>query len=164
MKAKGDTNKIHDICWNSKPGSKRFSTAGVKHIYFWDANHATGDKHRAITGSHEMTSYSCTAWDSNGTCYSGGANGKLYVWGGDNGRTCEKSISLHKGFICALRFAEGKLWTGAKDGKVHCIDTASLTSIRCIEFNSLIRAVDCMGDKLIVGQRDGTISCKSGEG
>jgi len=30
------------------------------------------------------------------------------------------------------------------------------------EFPSLIRAIDCMGDKLLVGQRNGTISYNNG--
>ena len=38
FKQKGDTNKIHDVCWNHD--GTRFATAGVKHIYFWDAKDA----------------------------------------------------------------------------------------------------------------------------
>lgn len=34
-KEKGDTNKINDVCWDNN--SKKFCTAGVKHIYFWNA-------------------------------------------------------------------------------------------------------------------------------
>jgi len=119
MKQKGDTNKIHDICWDEKPGSKRFSSAGVKHIKFWDAGSASGDRKSGLFSGNEQTSFACTAWDNNGKCYTGGSNGRLYIWGGDDGRTCEKSMPMHKGFICALRFAEGKLYSGAKDGKVN---------------------------------------------
>jgi len=94
-------------------------------MYFWSASDATGDKKKGLFGSNEQTSFACTAWDNNGTCYSGGSNGKIYVWGGDDGRSCEKTLDLHKGFICAMRFANGKLFSGAKDGKVHMIDTGS---------------------------------------
>lgn len=159
LKQKGDTNKIHDVCWDEKPGSKRFSTAGVKHMYFWDAAGAGGDKKKGLFGQNEQTSFACTAWDSNGVCYSGGSNGKIYVWGGSDGRQCEKTLDLHKGFICALRFADGKLFSGAKDGKVNCINVADCTVQNCIEFPSLIRAIDCCNGKLVVGQRDGTITC-----
>jgi len=37
FKDKGDQNKILDVAWDNKPGSKRFASAGVKHLYFWDA-------------------------------------------------------------------------------------------------------------------------------
>jgi len=47
FKDKGDTNKIHDVCWDAKPGSNRFATAGVKHIYFWDS---TGKKQKGLFG------------------------------------------------------------------------------------------------------------------
>jgi WD40 repeat protein len=70
-------------------------------------------------------------------------------------------MDMHKGFICALRFAEGKLFSGAKDGKVNMIDCTSGQVLKTSEFPSLIRAIDCMNGKLIVGQRDGTITCKT---
>jgi WD40 repeat protein len=130
-------------------------------MYFWNASASTGDKKKGLFGSNEQTSFACTAWDNNGTCYSGGSNGKIYVWGGDDGRSCEKTMSLHKGFICALRFANGKLFSGAKDGKVHMIDCTSGSVVKTTEFPSLVRAIDFNGDKLLVGQRDGTISLRS---
>jgi microtubule-associated protein-like 6 len=86
-KQAGDQNKIHDICWDAKPGSNRFSTAGVKHIAFWDATDPSS-KTKGLHSGHDMTSYACTAWDANGICYTGGSNGSVYVWGGDDGRTC----------------------------------------------------------------------------
>jgi len=70
-------------------------------------------------------------------------------------------MDLHKGFICAMRFAEGKLFSGAKDGKVHMIDTGTHQVLKTSEFPSLVRAIDCNGGSLIVGQRDGTISVRS---
>ena len=159
-KEKGDTNKIHDVCWDMKAGSKRFATAGVKHLYFWDASQAGCGKKKGLFGSNAQTSFACVAWCPEGKAYSGGSNGSVYVWGGDDGRTCEKSVAVHKGFISAIKFAQGKLWSGAKDGKVNCIDTHSLAVEKCIEFPSLVRAVDCSPDmKLVVGLRDGSIIC-----
>ena len=164
FKAKGDTNKIHDVCWDSKPGSKRISTAGVKHIYFWDGASADGDKKKGLFGSNEQTSFACTAWDDNGKCYTGGSNGKIYCWGGDDGRSCEKSMDMHKGFICALRYFQGKLYSGAKDGKVNVIDCSSMSVTNTVQFDSLVRAIDTDGTNMLVGQRDGTISVVDASG
>lgn len=157
FKQKGDTNKIHDVCWDSKPGSKRFSTAGVKHMYFWEAE-ANSEKKKGLFMGAEQTSFACTAWDDNGMCYSGGSNGSIYAWGGDGGRTCEKTLPTHKGFICALKHFSGKLYSGAKDGKVIVTDLSSMSKTNEIQFPSLIRAIDTDGTNLVVGQRDGTIS------
>ena len=157
-KQKGDTNKIHDIAWDGKPGSKRFSTAGVKHCYFWDASSANGDKKKGLFGSHTQTSFACTAWDDNGKCYTGGSNGEVYVWGGDDGRSCEKSMDAHKGFICGLRYINGKLWSGAKDGKVNCWNTNDMTVESSMQFEDPIRAIDVDASGcIIVGLRDGSI-------
>jgi microtubule-associated protein-like 1/2 len=160
FKEKGDTNKIHDVCWDAVPGSTRFATAGVKHIYFWESGTPGGNKKKGLFNGHEMTSFACVAWCDQGKCYTGGSNSKIYIWGGDDGRKCEATMDFHsKGFISALRFANGKLFSGGKDGKVNCIDTGSRTVTMCVEFPGLVRAVDFDKDMLLVGQRDGTITC-----
>jgi WD40 repeat protein len=103
-----------------------------------------------------MTSFACVAYDSNGVCYTGGANSQIYVW---NGRDLSSTIKAHSaGFICALRFVEGKLYSGGKDGKMAVINTQSLQVEKTIDFGGvLIRAIDVMGQKALVGLRDGTI-------
>ena len=160
FKQAGSQSKILDICWDAKPGSSRFATAGKDHVYFWDAKKPGGEKKKGLFGGKgDMTSMACVAWCSEGKCYTGGSNSEIYVWGGDDGRQLEKTMKCHsKGFICALRWADGKLWSGGKDGKVNCIDTHSMSVNNCIEFPTLVRAVDSFNGMLIVGTRDGTIT------
>jgi hypothetical protein len=68
-----------------------------------------------------MTSFACCAYDNNGVAYTGGCNSMIYVWGG---RELSSTIAAHKGgFICALRFASGKLYSGGKDGNMCIINT-----------------------------------------
>ena len=162
FKEKGDTNKIHDICWDAKPGSTRFATAGKKHIYFWDASDASAKK-KGLFGSNEQTSFSCVAACDQGKFYSGGANrggAKIYIWGGDDGRTCEGTMDGHhdKGFICAMRFVEGNLFSGGKDGKVNMYNLSDKSCTKSWQFDSLVRAVDWKDGSLVVGTRDGTIT------
>lgn len=155
MKDKGDTNKIFDICFSQKPGDNTFATAGSKHIKFWYPEQLKGEK-GLFSGKAEMTSFACVAYDNNGVCYTGGCNAMIYVW---NGRELSSTIKAHNaGFICALRFVEGKLYSGGKDGNVAIINTSSLSVEKTINFNGvLIRAIDVMGSKGLVGLRDGTI-------
>ena len=50
MKAKGDTNKIKDVSWCTKPGSTKFATAGTKHLYFWDSSDPSYKKRGLFKG------------------------------------------------------------------------------------------------------------------
>jgi outer membrane protein assembly factor BamB len=65
----------------------------------------------------------------------------------------------HKGgFICALRHYNGKIYSGGKDGNFVVMDSTSYTVEKTISFNGvLIRAIDVMNSKALVGLRDGTI-------
>ena len=146
-----------DVAWDQKPGSKRFASAGRKHIAFWDASQPGGKKTKGLFSGHDMTSFACVTWGDDGTCYTGGSNGSVYIWGGDDGRKCEGTIKAHKGFISAIRFVNGKLFTGGKDGKLNCIDTNTKTIESTLEFG-FIRAIDFNGSSLLIGQRDGTIT------
>lgn len=103
-----------------------------------------------------MTSFACAAYDSSGLCYTGGCNSQIYVW---EGRELKKTIPAHKGgFICALRHCQGKLYSGGKDGFVSITDCNSHQVERQISFDGiLIRAIDVMGTKAIIGLRNGTI-------
>lgn len=80
----------------------------------------------------------------------------IYVW---NGRDLQTTIKAHDaGFICALRFVDGKLYSGGKDGQVVITNTSTLSIEKKISFNNvLIRAIDVMAGKALVGLRDGTI-------
>lgn len=136
----GDTNKIFDICFSAKQGDLTFATAGQKHIKFWDKNL---DGKRGTTGntSGVQPSYACVAFDDEGTCFTGGSDSLIYVWGG---RTMKQTLAFHKsGFVGALRFTDGKLYSGGKDGIVNMINTQSLTVEKSFDFGGvLIRAID----------------------
>jgi hypothetical protein len=68
------------------------------------------------------------------------------------------------GFISAMRFTNGKLYSGGKDGKVFQIDTTSKSVTKSWDFPGLVRAIDFDMNKLIVGQRDGTITVVDASG
>ena len=77
------------------------------------------DKKKGIYDGNAQTSFSCVTWDDQGNAYSGGANSEIYCWIGAE-RKCTGTISAHKkGFICAIKWVDGKLFSGGKDGDVH---------------------------------------------
>jgi len=154
MREKGDTNKIFDICFSAKPGDRSFGTAGSKHIKFWNPDTLKQEK-GILGGKGEMTSYACIAYDNNGVAYTGGVNSQIYVW---NGRDLSSTIKAHSGgFICALRFVAGNLYSGGKDGNCCITSVDSLTVQKTIPFGNLIRAIDVKAPKGLIACRDGTI-------
>ena len=47
----------------------------------------------------------------------------IYVWNGNN---CSKTLNFHKGgFVGAIRYSEGKVYSGGKDGNLCIFDSAS---------------------------------------
>ena len=155
-KEKGDTNKIFDVTFNHSSGNELTAcTVGTKHIKFWQPN--AKDCKKGLFGKSELaTSFACATYDNKGVCYAGGANSLIYVW---ESRENPKTITgAHKGgFICSVRWTNGKLYSGGKDGFVAITDTNSLTVEKTISFGNLIRAIDVVGSKALIGLRDGTI-------
>ena len=164
FKQKGFSEKSLDIAWSKKPGDKRFAVSGRRHVEFWDAGERDGGNKGGIFGNEgRPKAVPAITWCENGRCYSGDNTGKLWVWEQEGSYTkAIKTMKVHDGFISALKVVEGVLYSGAKDGKVNVIDLGSMAVTRSIEFGSAIRAVDALGDKVIAGQRDGTITISEG--
>jgi microtubule-associated protein-like 6 len=117
---KGGPDKVHDVEFAND--SNRFVTVGTKHCYFWNADSSDGEKKKGIFNGSPMTSFCCAAWGDDDTCYTGGANSRIYKWTGSN-RTCQGTMDVHKkGFVCTLKYVDGQLYSGAKDGDIHEVD------------------------------------------
>jgi hypothetical protein len=56
-----------------------------------------------------------------------------------------------------MRWMNGKLYTGGKDGNFVITDTVSKTVEKTIQFGSLIRAIDIYADNAVLGLRNGSI-------
>ena len=155
FKDKGDTNKIFDLAFTGRPGENTFATAGSKHIKFWYPDQMKGEK-GLFVNKGEQTSFACVAYDDKGVCYTGGCNSQIYVW---PGKELQTTIKAHDGgFICALTYAAGKLYSGGKDGNVVVTDTATLTVLNKLPYDGvLIRAIDMVGTKGLIGLRNGSI-------
>ena len=83
---KGGPDKILDVAWSLKSQSDlRFCTVGIKHVFFW--TYDSQKKSRGITNRKvKLTNFLCVAFDPNGIAYTGGQNGTVYTWNGNNCR------------------------------------------------------------------------------
>jgi hypothetical protein len=146
------------LAWTQKAGEYEFVTAGVKHIKFWKPLEKEVKK-GIFGGKGDPTSFPCAAYDSEGNAYTGGCNGKIYKW---NNRMLQGTFDVEKGSLHGLRIIDGKILVGGKDGSVHTLGMDGSES-ECKAFGSLVRSVDCHNGKLLVGTRNGTISCDGKE-
>ena len=120
----------------------------------WDISEGKG--RRCVFGqAGTQTSFACATADDQGNCYTGGANSLIYVWAG---KSLRRTCGVHKeGFVGAILWSSGKLYSGGKDGRVCITDTSTMECERAVEFGVLPRAIDALGTKLVVGLRTGSI-------
>lgn len=122
-------------------------------MVYW--NTAELKKKKGLWSGKEPTSFACVTADDTGLCYAGATNSLIYVY---SGNACKKAVGFHdKGFVGAINWVDGKLYTGGRDGKVCIIDPAAMECISAIEFGMLPRALDVKDGNLIVGLMNGSI-------
>ena len=151
---KGGPDPIHDIAFGKDSGSMKLWSAGVKHLNFYDLS--AGKKKKGIFGDKERVSFACITADDKGTAYSGGTNAQVYLW---NGNTCKTTLAKHApvGFVGAIMWNNGKLYSGGKDGRVVIVNTDTMEAEKAFTFGELIRAIDVKDNLMVVGLRTGSI-------
>jgi WD40 repeat protein len=145
---------IHDMAF-AKDGSNKLWSAGVKHMYMHLID--AGDKKKGLFKDFDRCSFACVTADDKGRAFCGGDNACIYVF---NGNTAVKSLAYHKppGFVGAITFSDGHIFSGAKDGRVVIFSTeGNFDQVNVIELGVLPRAIDVHEGNLIVGLRTGSI-------
>lgn len=155
-KEKTGPDNIYHSSWSLKEGELVVGIAGSKHFSLWDVDAPKFKKTKGLyMGKGNPTSHCCVAWDDKGTAYTGGANSHIYVW---ESRELTSHYDVHgKGFVCAIKWVDGKIISGAKDGMVVISNPADQSKERSIDVGSLVRSVDLSGSNILAGLRDGTI-------
>ena len=156
----GSGDKIVDCAWSKKEDDLRFVTVGGKELKFWYPADAT--KRLSVKGTfgpkREMTSFSTAVFDTEGICYTAGANGNLYTW--DQTGQIAKVVKGHSSDITALAHESGKLFSGGKDNKfnIYKAEAGDLVLEKSIDFEGgYPRAIDYMNGKILMGLRNGSI-------
>ena len=149
---KGGPDEIFDITF-SKDGQNNVWTAGKKHLKFWNKGALSYKK--GIFGKQPRTSFACITSDDKGSAFAGAANSLIYQW---QGNSIKKTFCPHdKGFVGAIMWNNGLLYSGGKDGKVFITDTESGDTIKGFDFGVLPRAIDYHDGNFVVGLRSGSI-------
>lgn len=154
-KDKTGPDLIYHIAFSQKDGQNVIATAGRKHFAVWDLDDGF-KKRKGIHGdAGKPTSHCCVTWDDQGTCYSGGANSHIYCW---ESNKLVGTYDVHgEGFVGAIRYCEGKIISGAKDGKVVISNPSTQKAEKTIDVGHLVRSIDMKGSNILCGLRNGTI-------
>lgn len=151
---KGGPDPIFDICFSKHPSKVECYTAGKKHFGHWSVE--AQKKKKGLFGSNPRCSFACVTADDKGTAYAGGSNALIYVF---SGNTCKQTLGFHgKGFVGAIIWNGGKLYSGGRDGRVVVTNTDTMEQEQAFDFGVLPRAIDVFnGEKFVVGLRSGSI-------
>jgi echinoderm microtubule-associated protein-like 6 len=169
---RGHKDKIFCIKWNPH-GTDSLVTVGVKHIKFWNQVGGGFTSKRGLFGDLSgVENIMCITFGKQpDLCYTGAANGSIYVW---QNQKLIKTIEAHKGPVFAIYATEK--WdayvTGGKDGsiilwnnqftKIHkySLNKESLTK----ESRGLLltdcpsaRAICLASKKILIGTKNGEI-------
>jgi len=141
----------------------RFVTVGLKELKFWNPADATKRLSQKGTFGTKgaITNFSCATFDSEGTCYTAGANGSIYTW--DTQSQLDKVLKAHSSEITALIHEQGKLISGGRDNKIiiHSTKGGEYTLEKTIELENSNgthpKSLDYYNGKILVGLRNGSI-------
>ena len=78
----GGKEKIIHCAWSKKPEDLRFCTVGLKELKFWNPADATKRLFtKGTVGTKaKLTSFNSVCFDSEGTAFTSGTNGLIYIW------------------------------------------------------------------------------------
>ena len=76
------SDAINNIQWSKKPNDLKFVAVTSRALQFWNPADASKKlfKNGTFGSKFQQTKFLCAAFDEDGICYSGGANGGVHVW------------------------------------------------------------------------------------
>lgn len=155
---KGGPDPILDCAWS--PSEDVLATVGKRGITLHTFDGMTLQSSRGLFGDPNINTAMCSAaYGPDGTFYSGGATGQLFVW---KGRSLGKTYNIGKGMINGLYVDENQIIVGA-DSALAVYDTTGKKT-RDIPVSSNVRAVDFKDGNIVAGLRDGSIVEVDGSG
>ena len=158
FKDQSKMGKVKAIGWSRTENT--FCTVGKQSVKFWyPLNKEHNQKICEMPSLGMTTDFMCVAFDNSGLCYTGGANGYIYIW--NNEGISENQVLAHKGVVYSLNYIEAtnKLLSGGADGNViiHTIPDMEVESE--FKFTSGVISIDYLitPERLLVGLSNGSI-------
>jgi len=162
--ATGDTNKVLDVMWNltkSADPNTDFVTVGVKHIQFWNLAGGSLKSKKGLLGTVGEYQSFLTVGFTDEYALVATESGHVYPFK-DN--KLKSPIAAHNCMIYGLRGVGDKIFTCGKDGFLSVWDW-NFKKLKTFDMNkhdttdgmNSVRAVDLLGDNLLVGTITSTL-------
>lgn len=88
----------------------------------------------------------------------------LYCFARENGRQVWRYDGNRRGYYSTPALANGRVWVGAEDQRLHCIDARSGQGIWTFKTGGGVWSSPCViDDKVVFGSRDGHLYCVTAE-
>ena len=155
------SDSIHNIQWSKKPNDLKFVAVTSRSIQFWNPADASKKlfKNGTFGAKFTQTKFNCAAFDENGICYSGGANGGVHVW--DQKQDLGLVLKAHAGEVTAVACSQGMLISTGKDDmlSVFSCDTGEYQFVRQIPLETyhFASSLDILNGRVLVGHDNGRI-------
>jgi len=162
------SDAIVTIQWSKKPNDLKFACVTTRSLQFWNPADASKKlfKNGTFGAKFTQTRFNCVAFDEDGICYSGGANGGIHIW--DQKQDLGLVLKAHAGDVTAVACHQGTLVSTGKD------DMLSLFSCEMGEYKFLRRialdvfhfasSIDILDGKVVVGHDNGVIQTVNVDG
>ena len=116
---KGGKDVIIGMEW---VGERSFVTIGLKHFKMWEVS---GKSVKGSAGSFgKNCNLLCAVGVRDSNVYCGASDGSLQLW---NGKSCVKSVKLHKSAIQAICVGENVILTGSSDESIKILNISDLS-------------------------------------
>lgn len=162
------SDAIYNIQWSKKPNDLKFVAVTSRSLQFWNPADASKKLFKAGTfgSKFQQTKFNCAAFDEDGICYSGGANGGVHVW--DQKQDLGLVLKAHAGEVTAVACNQGMLVSTGKDDmlSVFTCNTGEYTFVRQIALDTFhfASSLDVLDGRVLVGHDNGRIQVVNADG
>jgi len=162
------SDAIYNIQWSKKPNDLKFVAVTSRSLQFWNPADASKKlfKNGTFGSKFTQTKFSCAAFDEDGICYSGGANGGVHIW--DQKQDLGLVLKAHAGEVTAVACSQGTLVSTGKDDmlSVFTCEGGEYQFVRQIPLDVYYHAssLDILDGRILVGHDNGRIQVVNTDG
>ena len=156
------TDAISDIKWSKKLNDLRFVAVSSRALQFWHPADSSKKlfKNGAFGPSNTQTKFNCAAFDEDGVCYAGGANGAVHCW--DQRGELGLVLKAHSGECTAVFCHQNTLLSIGKDYKlcVHNSNKGTFEFVKQVdlEVQYIASGLDFLDGRVLIGHDNGVIA------
>jgi WD40 repeat protein len=155
-------DSISIIRWSRKINDLRFAAITARSVQFWSPADSSKKlfKNGAFGPNNQQTKFNCVAFDDDGVCYTGGANGAVHCW--DQRGELGMVLKAHSSECMAVVGQQGTLVSSGKDFRlcIHTYNKGVYEFVKHIDLENrfISSALDYLDGSILIGYDNGVIA------